>query len=241
MRDDDYVTEAQPAAWIVTATLASPRLAAEAAVEVDDILAYRMYTSLDQLAALMVRLEESAEAIEVASDLAGLLWAEGQDVPPISTIISEPDLLPALDVIAKARHVAARRLADGAVLEARRRLGQPVAAGPLAGSRRMEMPLVAPAVDPALSVEPASGQGPAPVGAQVEGASPQPVGSSNDPVAIDSAGGARRMQRAERLRLFSTGRWRNRSRFDTDIVPVQGAFHVATRRTSNSRDRCTEA
>ena len=221
MRDDDYVTEAQTAAWIVTATLASSRLAVEAGVEVDDILAHGMYTSLEQLAALMVRLEESAETVEVASDLAGLLWAEGQDVPPISTIIGEPELLPALDVIAKARHVAAHRLADGAVFEARRRLGQPVAAGPIAGSRRMEMPLAAAAVDPAQSADAASGQGAAPVGAapaQVEGALPQPVGSSNDSVAIDRAGGARRMPQVERLRLFFPGRWRNRSRTPTSSV-----------------------
>ncbi len=146
-------------------------------------------------------------------------------MPPISTIIGEPDLLPALDVIAKARHVAARRLADGAVLEARRRLGHLVVAGPIAGSRRMEMPLLAPAVDPALSVEPASGQGLAPVGAaraQVEGALPQPVGSSNDLVAIDRAAGARLMPEVEPLRLFATGRRRNRSRFDTEIVPKGG-------------------
>ena len=87
------------------------------------------------------------------------------------------------------------------------------------------MPLVAPAVDPALSVEPASGQGPAPVGAaraQVEGALPQPVGSSNDSVAIDRAGGARLMPQVGRLRLFPTGRWRNRSGFDTEIVPEGG-------------------
>ena len=97
--------------WIGAATAGAVRLAAEAGSDVDDILEHTGAASPDRLASQIVRLEQSAEAPEVAADLAGLLWADCEDVPPIATILEEPATQAALEAVGEARRRAARRLA----------------------------------------------------------------------------------------------------------------------------------
>ncbi len=157
------MTESEGPAWVAATTSASLRLAFEAEGEVDDILGHAERTSLDQFAALVARLQASADVAEVASDLAGLLWAEGEDVPQIATILAEPAAREALDVVTEVRRLGARRLADGAVAEARRRVDQALTAGTTVARRNGEVPAVAPvpaAVDPARPVEPESALSP---------------------------------------------------------------------------------
>lgn len=151
------MTESEGPAWVAATTSAALRLAIEAEGEVEDILGHAERTSLDQFAALVARLRASADVAEVAGDLAGLLWAEGEDVPQIATILDEPSVREALDVVTEARQLAARRLADGAVAETRRRVDQALSAGPAVARRPEEAPSVAPvaaAVEPARPVEP---------------------------------------------------------------------------------------
>jgi hypothetical protein len=110
VRDDGGVAQIELPAWIDAATTAAVRLAAEAGAEVDDILEHAGETPADRLAAQVTRLEQSAEVAEVAADLAGLLWAECADVPPIATILDEPATQAALEAVAEARRQAAARL-----------------------------------------------------------------------------------------------------------------------------------
>ncbi len=113
MRDDGGVAQTELPAWLDAATAAAVRLAAEAGAEVDDVLEHGD-ASPDRLTHRVSRLEQSAEVTEVATDLAGLLWAECEDVPLIATILEEPASRAALEAVAEARRLASRRLADGA-------------------------------------------------------------------------------------------------------------------------------
>ena len=110
VRDDGVVAQPERPAWVTAATTAAVRLAAEADADVDEILEHAGGAPLDRLAAPITRLEQSADATEVATDLAGLLWAECEDVPPIVTILEEPATQAALEAVAEARRRAARRL-----------------------------------------------------------------------------------------------------------------------------------
>jgi len=67
----------------------------------------------ERLSQQVVRLEQSADLTEVATDLAGLLWAEREDLPLIATILEEPAARAALEAVAEARRCAGRRLAEG--------------------------------------------------------------------------------------------------------------------------------
>jgi len=111
VRDDGGVAQTQLPKWITAATAAAVRLAAEAGAEVDDILEHAGGISTDRLARQVELLDQSADIAEVATDLAGLLWAECEDVPPIATILGEPATGAALEAVAEARRQAARRLA----------------------------------------------------------------------------------------------------------------------------------
>jgi hypothetical protein len=121
VRDDGGVATRENPAWIAAATAAAVRLAAEAGAEVDDVLGHGD-ASGDLLAQQIVRLERSAEITEVATDLAALLWAECEDVPPIATILEEPETQAALEAVSEARRQAAARLAGGAQPEEAPRL-----------------------------------------------------------------------------------------------------------------------
>jgi len=100
--------------WTTAAIPAAVRLAAEAGTEVDEVLEHlRPGAAPNELVAdMVVRLEQSADLSEVATDLAALLWAEYEDVPRIATILDEPAAQAALEAVAEARRVAAGRLAD---------------------------------------------------------------------------------------------------------------------------------
>jgi len=159
------VPQNKPPAWIAAATSAAVRLAAEAGAEVDEVLGHGD-ASPDHLTAQIARLEESADVIEVATDLAGFLWAECEDVPPIATILGEPATQAALEAVAEARRVAASRLADAraahapAEVEARPTLpslrrwaaevAPPVANGPN-HDLALRLPPPAPALTPAAA------------------------------------------------------------------------------------------
>ena len=104
------VPNPQPPAWHGAANAAAVRLAAEAGGDVDDILEHPAETSRRRLVAQIARLENSAEAPEVAADLAGLLWAECEDVPPIAVLLEEPATRAALEAVSEARRLAAERL-----------------------------------------------------------------------------------------------------------------------------------
>jgi hypothetical protein len=106
VRDDGGVAVTREPAWIDAATAAAVRLAAEAGAEVDDLLEHATHTPEKLRLAHISRLEESAELNEVATDLAGLLWAECTDVPPIATILEESAAQAALEAVAEARRQA---------------------------------------------------------------------------------------------------------------------------------------
>lgn len=127
LRDDGRMPQTEPPAWIAAATSAAVRLAAEAGAEADDILEHAGDASPDRLASQISRLEESAAVTEVATDLAGLLWAECEDVPPIATILEEPATQAALEAVAEARRQAAGRLTAVAVAAngAHEQIGRP--------------------------------------------------------------------------------------------------------------------
>jgi len=112
--------------WITAAASAALRLAAEAATEADELLdeARLNRPSSARTASHVSQLEQSADLQEVATDLAGLLWAECEDVPRIATILEEPAVQGALEAVAAARRLAAQRLADFAASSARQ-LGAP--------------------------------------------------------------------------------------------------------------------
>ena len=112
-RDDGGVSEQGLPGWIVAADAAALRLKAEVDPEVDEVLDQAAFHGgsprllIDQAA----RLKQSADLIEVATDLAGLLWAEDEDVPPIASILDEPAAQGSLEAVAAARRAGARRLA----------------------------------------------------------------------------------------------------------------------------------
>jgi len=114
------VGESMVPVWVPAAIPAAVRLAAEAGTEVDDLLAELLAEPRAGGAAAarrkqqVLRLEQSADLTEVATDLAGLLWAECEDVPLIATILEEPAARAALEAVAEARRCAGRRLADAA-------------------------------------------------------------------------------------------------------------------------------
>ena len=112
------MSEGELPGWILVASTAAVRLAAEAGTEADDIIEHAGTGegSHDRLARHAARFEANAELSEVAIDLAGLLWAEWEDVPPIATILEEPAARAALEAVAEARRLEARRLADGAAV-----------------------------------------------------------------------------------------------------------------------------
>ena len=56
------------------------------------------------------RLKQSADLTDVATDLAGLLWAEDEDVPPIASILDEPAAQGSLKAVAAARRAGAHRI-----------------------------------------------------------------------------------------------------------------------------------
>lgn len=97
---------AEDAAVIAAVT----RLVAEADAEVDDILRMAGRSLPSGLNKEVDRLKQSAEATEVATDLAGLLWAECEEAPPIATMLEEPATQVMLEAVAEARRQAARRL-----------------------------------------------------------------------------------------------------------------------------------
>jgi len=125
--------------WTTAAIPAAVRLAAEAGTEVDEVLErLRPGAAPNEVVAdMVVRLEQSTDLTEVATDLAALLWAECEDVPRIATILGEPAAQASLEAVAEARRVAAGRLADCA---ASRPSAAPVTTGassgppPVAGS-----------------------------------------------------------------------------------------------------------
>jgi len=119
------MAQTESSTWIAAAAAAAVRLAAEAGAEVDDLLEHAEGLSLNRLAAQITRLEQSSDGIEVATDLAGLLWAECEDVPTIATILEEPATQAALEAVAEARRVAAVRLSVGTRPD--REGGQPAA------------------------------------------------------------------------------------------------------------------
>ena len=112
-RDDGGVSERGLPGWIVAADAAALRLGAEVGPEVVEILDQAAFLGgsprllIDQAA----RLKQSADLTEVATDLAGLLWAEYEDVPPIASILEEPAAQGSLEAVAAARRAGARRLA----------------------------------------------------------------------------------------------------------------------------------
>lgn len=110
------MSEGELPGWVLVASTAAVRLAAEAGAEADDIIEHAGTGegSQKRLARHAARFEANAELSEVAIDLAGLLWAEWEDVPPIATILEEPAARAALETVAEARWVEARRLAGGA-------------------------------------------------------------------------------------------------------------------------------
>lgn len=110
------VGESELPAWVSAAIPAAVRLAAEAGTEVDDVLRHAATDDAgrERLARQAGRLEQSAELTDVATDLAGLLWAECEDVPRIATILEEPAAQAALEAVAEARRLAAARLAADA-------------------------------------------------------------------------------------------------------------------------------
>ncbi|HEV8116640.1 MAG TPA: hypothetical protein VGP53_10415, partial [Acidimicrobiales bacterium] len=95
--------------WTAAAIPAAVRLAAEAGTEVDEVLEHLRpgATPNEVVADMVVRLEQSADLTEVATDLAALLWAECEDVPRIATILDEPAAQAALEAVAEARRLAA--------------------------------------------------------------------------------------------------------------------------------------
>ena len=136
VRDDDRVTSSGVPGWTAAAIPAAVRLAAEAGTEVDEVLEHLRpgATPNEVVADMVVRLEQSADLTEVATDLAALLWAECEDVPPIATILNEPAAQAALEAVAEARRVAAGRLADCA--------GSRPAAASVAASSAVRAPAV---------------------------------------------------------------------------------------------------
>jgi len=135
VRDDDRVTTGELPGWTAAAIPAAVRLAAEAGTEVDDVLEHlRPGAAPNEVADMVVRLEQSADLTEVATDLAALLWAECEDVPPVATILDEPAARAALEAVAEARRVAAGRLADCA--------GSRPAAASVAASSAVRAPAV---------------------------------------------------------------------------------------------------
>ncbi|MEO5678076.1 MAG: hypothetical protein ABIS47_00220, partial [Acidimicrobiales bacterium] len=99
--------------WVHAATAAAVRLAAEAGTEVDEAFGQSgpVAARSGRMTQQAIRLEQSADLTEVATDLAGLLWAECEDVPRIATILEEPATQAALEAVAEARRRAAQRLA----------------------------------------------------------------------------------------------------------------------------------
>ncbi len=112
MRDNEWVGDGQPPAWLGAAVPGAVRLAAEARTEADDVLAGARAgaVSSEWLTRHVVRIEQSAGLTAVATDLAGLLWAECEDVPRIDTILEEPAARAALEAVAEARRCAGHRL-----------------------------------------------------------------------------------------------------------------------------------
>ena len=110
------MSEGELPGWVLVASTAAVRLAAEAGAEADDIIEHvgAGEGSHERLVRQAARFEANAELSEVATDLAGLLWAEWEDVPPIATILEEPAARAALEAVAEARRLEARRLVDGA-------------------------------------------------------------------------------------------------------------------------------
>jgi len=107
------VADVELPSWSAAATAAAVRLAAEAGADVDDILRRPGESSPLRLRQHIARLEQSADATEIATDLAGLLWAECEEVPPIDILLEEPSSRSALEAVAEARRHAARRLSAG--------------------------------------------------------------------------------------------------------------------------------
>lgn len=118
MRDDGCVAPDDPPSWISAAIPAAVRLAAEAGTEVDEVLAHprKDAAAADRLAQHAAAFEHSAGLTEVATDLAGLLWAECGEVPLIATIVQEPAARAALEAVAEARRLSGRRLAEEAAI-----------------------------------------------------------------------------------------------------------------------------
>jgi len=175
VRDDGRVDEIEVPGWVAAAIPAAVRLAAEAGSEVDEVLDRTMpgAVATGRLTQQVARLEQSAELDEVATDLAGLLWAECEDVPRIATIRGEPAAQAALEAVAEARRRAARRLAEGAVAppsqpgsEPRPAAGASVTTGDDAARHQARPEPVATATPAVVVPSPGSSLGPAPLGAK---------------------------------------------------------------------------
>jgi len=111
-RDDEGVSEQGPPGWIVAADAAALRLVAEVGPEVAEVLgeAASRGGSASLLIDQAARLKRSSDLTEVATDLAGLLWAECEDVPPIASILDDPAAQGSLEAVAAARRAGARRI-----------------------------------------------------------------------------------------------------------------------------------
>lgn len=114
-REDVGVEEGLLPDWISCVTAAADRLEAEADDEVEDLFqdSGTGFGFEERRSRQAVRFEESAQLSEIAADLAGLLWAEREEVPLIDTILEEPAARAALEGVAEARRRGARHLAAG--------------------------------------------------------------------------------------------------------------------------------
>ncbi len=181
VRDHEWVTVSEMPGWTAAAIPAAVRLAAEAGTEVDEALEHLRPGGAPAAAVadLVVRLEQSADLTEVATDLAALLWAECEDVPRIAAILDEPVAQAALEAVAEARRVAAGRLADSAASR--------LAAVSVAASSAVRAPTVTAGeatVPPSREVRP---EVVAPARPSIP--SPSPVGHLTAPRPLASVGG----------------------------------------------------
>jgi hypothetical protein len=184
VRDDGGVAQSELPTWVTAATTAAVRLAAEADAEVDEILRHATRPSPERLAGPISRLEQSAEASEVAADLAGLLWAECEDVPPILTILEEPATQAALEAVGEARRQASRRLTAEALAAPASPPSTP--SGPHSTGTRAAVGTGGSPPPPALSSSPFPTVSPAPAAAE-----PRPVIASGALGPTGATGGGR--------------------------------------------------
>lgn len=127
--------------WISCVAAAADRLEAEANAEVEDLFQDSGIGFERRRSRQAMRFEESAQFSEIAADLAGLLWAEREEVPLIDTILGEPGAKAVLEGVAEARRRGARRLAAGRTPSATPSWARPTCViAPAAGARLAAQP-----------------------------------------------------------------------------------------------------